>query len=71
MHNLFLGTAKHFFEILIEYGSLDEHKLQIIEERQKRIKIPSYIGRVSKSSMKADEWKVIITYNFYYIFGLK
>ena len=47
MHNLFLGSAKHFTQnILINTGILDKPKLLIIQERIRSVIIPVNIGRL-------------------------
>ena len=63
MHNLMLGVAKHIFKIWINLGYLNDEKLCQLDERMNRMKIPSDIGRITRSmskgykNMKADEWK--------------
>lgn len=63
MHNLFLGVAKHTFQVWLDVGVLNSAKLDEIDLRQEKLKIPGTVGRlahcISKAHkrMKADEWK--------------
>ena len=63
MHNLLLRTEKHLFHIWVELGILNDTKLQKIDEIQRKIKVPTDIGRIANSiskvyrRMTADEWK--------------
>ena len=63
IHNPMLGIGKHTFNVWFEAGVLSPNYLLLIDERKRRLKLPSDIGRIphniSKAykSMKADEWK--------------
>ena len=47
MHNLFLGTAKHFmFNILIGRNILDKKSLEIVKLRLSRVVVPTGLGRL-------------------------
>ena len=62
MHNLFLGTAKHFLKnILIDQKIINETNFVVIQERVDSLIIPSDIGRIPHkilsgfSSFTADQ----------------
>ena len=63
MYNLMLEIAKHTFNIWLETGVLSPNQLLLIDERKRKLKLPSDIGRIPNNiskaykSMKADEWK--------------
>ncbi len=63
MHNLFLGTAKHFtLKILIGHGILTTAKLSVIEQRLAKVRIPVGLGRLPKKIdqgvfLTAEQWK--------------
>ena len=64
MHNLFLGTAKHFFHrFLIENGVLTNKQFDIIQNRINAIVAPPGVGRIPHkirsafSGFTADQWK--------------
>ncbi|XP_057311059.1 uncharacterized protein LOC130648935 [Hydractinia symbiolongicarpus] len=63
MHNLYLGTAKHVFKTWIEIGVLTSDKLKCIDDKMKKVKVPTDVGRIPGNmsdcykSMKADEWR--------------
>ena len=64
MHNLFLGTAKHFYKnILVGQKIITETDFVIIQERVDSLIVPSDIGRIPHkilsgfSSFTADKWK--------------
>ena len=47
MHNLFLGTAKHFLKnIWIERGIINEDNFDLIQKRVNEAMVPSGIGRI-------------------------
>ena len=74
MHNVFLGSAKHHLQILIENGYLSPAHIAEIDEVQKKIKLPSEVGRITSSishykSMKAEEFRNWIL--FYSLFCFK
>ena len=62
MHNLFLGSAKHFTQkLLINSGVLDKSKLQKVQERLQNAHIPTNIGRLptkieSGATFTAYQW---------------
>lgn len=63
MHNLFLGTAKHFmFDILIGRDILAKEKLDKIKLRLSRAVVPAGLGRLPTSVnvgtfLTAEQWK--------------
>jgi len=63
MHNLYLGTAKHFArDIWMRKNYLDPDKLTKIEERLKNSIVPAGLGRLPSSIslgqfLTADQWK--------------
>lgn len=64
MHNLFLGSAKHFMKsILIDGGVIPVSKLDLIQQRVDNITTPNDVGRIPQkiisgfSSFTADQWK--------------
>ena len=69
MHNLFLGTAKHFLKnIWIERGIINEDNFDLIQKRVNEAMVPSGIGRIpfkirsGFSSFTADQWKNWVNY---------
>ena len=47
MHNLFLGTTKHFLGgIWLEKGIVTADQFSTIQKRVDRFKVPSDIGRI-------------------------
>ena len=46
MHNLFLGTGKHVFKLWIKLGILDSKKLDEIDDKVSKLKVPNSIGRL-------------------------
>ena len=46
MHNIFLGTGKHVFKLWIKSGNLDSHKLDEIDNKANKLKVPNSIGRL-------------------------
>ena len=64
MHNLFLGTAKHFLKSML-FGSnlIQETNFTLIQDRVNSLVTPSDIGRIPYSivsgfsSFTADQWK--------------
>ena len=75
MHNLFLGTAKHFArDLWIGQNILDQSALSIIEERLKSTIVPPGLGRLSVSIrsgtfLTADQWKNWTIYFSLYCLG--
>ena len=63
MHNLFLGTSKHCFEVWIEKSLLSKHTLIDIESKAKMFSVPAGIGRLPCSfsscyvAFTATQWK--------------
>ena len=63
MHNLFLGTAKHFArDLWIGQNILDQNALSIIEKRINSTIVPPGLGRLpvsirSGTFLTADQWK--------------
>ena len=64
MHNLFLGTAKHFLKtVWIERGIISDSQFSAIQCRIDSSMVPSDIGRIPYkvrsgfSSFTADQWK--------------
>ena len=75
MHNLFLGTAKHFFKsVLMERKILSASQLYILQQRVDSIRAPPDIGRIPGkigsgfASFTADQWKNWVVY--YSLFAL-
>ena len=68
MHNLYLGSAKHFLKLLINNGHISETQFDIIQERVDSFVVPSDIGRIPHkirsgfSSLTADQWKNWVVY---------
>ena len=69
MHNLFLGTAKHFFKsVLMQRKILSESQLHILQQRVDSITAPPDIGRIPGkicsgfASFTADQWKNWVVY---------
>ena len=62
MHNLFMGTAKHFFfNILIGRGILNKAALETIKSRLRSATVPSGLGRLPTSIntgtfLTAEQW---------------
>ena len=46
MHNLFLGSGKHVFEVWMENNILSKQSLTTLEEKLKIFRVPADIGRV-------------------------
>lgn len=63
MHNLFLGTGKHMFELWIERGTLSKSDITEIERRISLFKVPAGVGRLPGrigsryGGFTADQWK--------------
>lgn len=63
MHNLFLGTAKHFmFDVLIGQNAFSKEKLDKIKLRLSRAVVPGGLGRLPTSInvstfLTAEQWK--------------
>ena len=62
MHNLFLGTSKHFFRVII-LPKLNNVKSNEIEKKINSFLLPPHMGRLPKyidssfTSFTADQWK--------------
>lgn len=62
MHNLFLGSAKHFTkDILIGMGNLSKAELDVVHKRISITQVPLYMGRLpsridSGSTFTAQQW---------------
>ena len=75
MHNLFLGTAKHFArDLWIERSILDSTALAKIADRLKSTIVPAGLGRLPVSINKgcfltADQWKNWTIYFSIYCLG--
>ena len=67
MHNLFLGSAKHVFEVWIENNVLTKTSFSLLEERLKLFSVPADIGRLPSrifscyGSFTASQWKNWVT----------
>lgn len=68
MHNLFLGSAKHFMKsILIDRMLLSNTQFDLLQQRMDRISAPANIGRIPYkmqsgfASFTADQWKNWVT----------
>ena len=69
MHNLFLGSAKHFLKaILIDQQVISNRQFDLIQRRIDSCVIPSGIGRIPHkihsgfASFTADQWKNWVVY---------
>ena len=69
MHNLFLGSAKHFLKnILVALDYITVAQLDVIEDRVNSFTVPSGIGRIPMkiasgfSNFTADQWKNWVLY---------
>ena len=69
IHNLFLGSAKHFFKnILLALDYITVAQLEMIQDRVNSFTVPSDIGRIPMkiasgfSSFTADQWKNWVLY---------
>lgn len=68
MHNLFLGTAKHFLKnILVGQKIINQTDFAVIQERVDSVIVPSDIGRIPHimfgfSSFTTDQWKNWVMY---------
>ena len=68
MHNLFLGSAKHFMKIVIERMLLSNSQFELLQHRMDRISAPATIGRIpckiqsGFASFTADQWKNWVIY---------
>ena len=67
MHNLYLGTAKHAFEVWLDNDLLTKSSLAVFEERLKLFQVPADIRRLpsriasSYGAFTANQWKNWIT----------
>jgi len=63
MHNLFLGTGKHMFELWVERGTLTKSDITEIESHISLFKVPAGVGRLPGrigshyGGFTADQWK--------------
>lgn len=64
MHNLFLGTAKHFLKnVWMSRGLITTNDLSVIQKRIDSMQVPRYVGRIpykiasSFSDFTADQFK--------------
>lgn len=63
MHNLYLGSAKHCFEVWVEQDILSNKAINSIESKMKLFQLPAEIGRIPSNlkscygSYTADQWK--------------
>ena len=69
MHNLFLGSAKHFLKsILIGREIISESQFHVLQQRVDSMCVPPDIGRIPYkirsgfSSFNADQWKNWVVY---------
>lgn len=69
MHNLFLGSAKHFLKsILIGFNILQDNNFTLIQNRVNSLVVPPDIGRIPHkiisgfASFTADQWKNWVVY---------
>ena len=69
MHNLFLGTGKHFFKkILVNRGLISDANLTTIQARVSSCIVPAGIGRIPRkiksgfAEFTADQWKNWVVY---------
>lgn len=46
MHNLFLGSAKHFLKLLIDRNLISESQFEVIQQRVDSFVVPPDIGRI-------------------------
>lgn len=76
MHNLFLGTAKHYLKsIWIENGIITDDDFELIQNRVNSTTVPAGIGRIPSkissgfSSFTADQWKNWV--NFFSLLSLQ
>ena len=75
MHNLFLGTAKHFAtDLWIGRNIFDQNALSIIEKRINSTIVPPGLGRLpvsirSGTFLTADQWKNWTIYFSLYCLG--
>ena len=67
MHNLFLGSAKHFLKLLIN-RDISQSQFDLAQERMDSFVVPSDTGRIPHkihsgfSSFTADQWKNWVVY---------
>ena len=63
MHNLFLGTSKHFMSVLLDNKKLSKEHLTSIQEIVSSVNVPDGVGRISWkiqsgfSSLTAEQWR--------------
>ena len=69
MHNLFLGSAKHFLKsLLIGRGIISTSQFNVIQQRVDSVTVPPDVGRIPQkihtgfSSFTADQWKNWVLY---------
>ena len=54
MHCLFLGIAKWIMKLWIEEGILSSHDLALMEQRAKKMEVPSDLGRIPNKIAMGD-----------------
>ena len=63
MHNLYLGSAKHCFELWIEEDILSRRDIKTIGSKMRLFHLPAEVGRIPSNisschgSFTADQWK--------------
>ena len=63
MHNLFLGSAHHFMEVVMEKDILTKVDMTAVEERVQAFNSPYAVGRLPRkvaskfAGFKADQWR--------------
>ena len=77
MHIIFLGLVKDSFMVLIETLELNDAMLETVDERRTMLRVPSNMGRITKSiaknykSLNSHEWKSwAIIYSAHCLHGL-
>ena len=67
MHNLFLGTGKHMFQVWLKVGVITVNDLHEIDRRASAFRVPYSIGRLpiniasNYGGFKAAQWQTWIT----------
>ena len=66
MHNLYLGSGKHVFDVWIDKKILSKQNLAVLQNRINEFKVPCDIGRVPSTmscykAFTANQWKYWIT----------
>lgn len=63
MHNLFLDTARHFIEVVMENSILTKENMAAVDERIQAINSPYAVGRLPRkvatkfAGFKANQWR--------------